>query len=320
MRALVTGGSGFVGSHLAEHLLSQGHDVTVLDDLSTGRRDNIRRLEKSDRFELVVESVLNADALQAAVDQADVIYHLASAVGVRLILEQPVKTIETIVQGTDYVLRAASQNKTPVLITSSSEVYGRGSRVPFDEEQDVVLGPTSKRRWLYACAKMMDEFLALAHWHESKLPVVCVRLFNTVGPRQIGQYGMVLPRFVQQALKGEPLTVHGDGQQSRCFCHVNDAVSTMPKLMANTAAYGRVVNVGSDEEITIENLAKRVVELSGSSSSIKFIPYEEAFEEGFEDLRRRVPDLETARTLIGYEPRYSLDDIIREVIQYWQRD
>jgi UDP-glucose 4-epimerase len=259
-------------------------------------------------------SVLDVEKLEPLVRGADVIYHLASAVGVRLIIDQPVTTIESIVEGTQRVLSLAARYRKRVLITSSSEVYGKGSRVPFSEDDDVVLGPTTTRRWAYACGKMLDEFLALAHWHESRLPVVCVRLFNTVGPRQTGRYGMVVPTFVRQALSGGPITVFGDGEQTRCFCHVADVVGGLARLMDCEAATGQVVNLGSDAQITINALAERVCELAGSGSTIEHVPYDAAYVAGFEDMRRRVPDLSRARELIGFAPRRCLDDILLSVI------
>lgn len=318
MKALITGGAGFIGSHLAERLLADGAHVVAIDDLSTGRYDNIAHLEKNDRFRLVVDSIFNADLLESLMRDAEVIFHLASAVGVNLIIDKPVYTIEAIVEGTERVLSLARRYRKRVLITSTSEVYGKASKVPFAESDDIVLGPTTKRRWAYACGKMLDEFLALAHWHETRLPVVCVRLFNTVGPRQTGQYGMVLPRFVQQALAAEPLTVFGDGEQTRCFCHVLDAVGGLVDLAASPDAAGQVVNIGADTEVTMNELANRVITLTASSSTIKHIPYDQAYIEGFEDMPRRVPDLSLAARLIGYRPQFGLDDTIRAVADYWQ--
>ncbi len=318
MRALVTGGAGFIGSHLCEHLLAQNWQVTAIDNLSTGRYDNVAPLEAHAGFKLVVDSVLDERLTESLLRECDVVFHLASAVGVRLIIDQPVQTIETIVEGTRVVTDLARRHRKRVVLTSTSEVYGKGSRVPFGEDDDIVLGPTSRRRWVYACAKMLDEFLALAHWHETRLPVVCVRLFNTVGPRQTGQYGMVLPRFVQQALANEELTVYGDGQQTRCFCCVSDVVTALPKLAQCPAAAGQVVNIGSGEEVSMNELAQRIITLTGSQSQLRHIPYEQAYVEGFEDMRRRVPDLQKARQLIGYAPRQSLDDIIRATADYWR--
>lgn len=316
MRFLVTGGAGFIGSHLCEILLERGHEVLVIDDLSTGRHENVSHLEGVYGFELIIDTVLNPGLVETMVKSVDVIFHLASAVGVRLIIEQPVKTIETIVEGTSIVLGQARRYRKPVILTSTSEAYGKGTKVPFSEDDDIILGPTSRRRWAYAAAKMIDEFLAFAHWYETKLPVVCVRLFNTVGPRQTGQYGMVIPRFVEQALKNLDITVFGDGQQTRSFCHVWDTVNALVALANSREAFGRVVNIGTDQEVSINNLAWRIKELSGSASEIVHIPYEEAYADGFEDMMRRVPDLTLAHQLIGFRPRHSLDDIIKDVIHH----
>lgn len=318
MKALVTGGAGFIGSHLCERLIVEGAHVTVIDDLSTGKYANIGHLEGHERFRLVIDTILNAALVEELVKGVDVVYHLASAVGVSLIIDQPVKTIETIVGGTDIVLSAARRYRKRVLITSTSEVYGKGSKVPFSEDDDTVMGATSIRRWAYANAKAMDEFLAFAHWQETRLPVVCVRLFNTVGPRQTGQYGMVIPRFVQQALRGDPITVYGDGEQSRSFCHVMDVVDALVKIMACDEALGKVVNIGNPEEVTMNELAKRVKTMTGSDSVIRLISYEEAYVGGFEDMRRRVPDISRANQLIGFEPKNSLDDILRDVVEYYR--
>jgi len=315
MKVLVTGGAGFIGSHLCEFLLEQGFSVSVIDDLSTGRHENIGHLEGKERFEIIIDTILNISLVEEMVKSVDIIFHLASAVGVRLIIQQPVRTIETIVEGANVVLSQARRYRKKVLITSSSEVYGKGSKVPFSEEDDTVLGPTSTRRWAYAAAKGLDEFLAFAHWYETRLPVVCVRLFNTVGPRQTGEYGMVIPNFVEQALNGKDITVFGDGEQTRSFCHVKDVVSALVDLINCHDAIGKVVNIGNDEEISINRLATRVKELTGSSSQIVHIPYEKAYAEGFEDMIRRVPDITLAKRLIGFNPKYGLDDIIHSVIK-----
>jgi UDP-glucose 4-epimerase len=319
MRALITGGAGFVGSHLADLLLSQGHEVFVLDNLSTGSIDNIAHLKKHPRFHYTIDSVINEPVLAELVDQADVVFHLAAAVGVKLIVEQPVHTIETNVKGTEVVLTAANKKKKLVLIASTSEVYGKNTAVPFSEDADLVLGPTIKHRWAYACSKAIDEFLALAYWKEKKLPVIVVRLFNTVGPRQTGQYGMVIPNFVRQALAGEPITVFGDGEQTRSFTHVDDVVGALLKLVSEPSAVGQVFNIGNVEEVSINELAKRVRKMAGSKSAIKLVPYEEAYESGFEDMPRRVPELSKIRALIGYEPKHSLEDILTDVIDYFRR-
>lgn len=316
MKTLVTGGAGFIGSTLCRMLLEQGDDVIVLDDLSTGSYDNLEAMDDGRRLRLIVENVNNASITDACVKEADRVFHLASAVGVRLIIDQPVRTLESIVGGTETVLKSCARYRRPFLLTSTSEVYGKGSKVPFCEEDDTVMGPTSKRRWSYASAKMLDEFLALAHWVETRLPVVITRLFNTVGPRQTGQYGMVIPSFVRQALRGLPITVYGDGLQSRCFAHVQDVAGALVKLIAEPKARGQVVNVGNDSEITIMDLAKRVKELTGSRSEIELIPYEKAYGEGFDDMRRRVPSLKRAAELVGYRPTRSLDDILNDVIAY----
>jgi UDP-glucose 4-epimerase len=320
MRYLLTGGAGFIGSHLAERLLADGHQVLVLDDLSTGRYENVAHLETRGDFVLRVASVTDATEVDRCTAECQAVFHLASAVGVKLVVEQPVRTIETIVNGTDTVLRACARYRRPVLLTSTSEVYGKGTKVPFAEGDDCVMGPTTTRRWAYACAKAVDEFLALAHWYEARLPVVVARLFNTVGPRQTGRYGMVIPRFVQQGLAGEPITVYGPGTQSRCFAHVSDIVEALVGLFAHPGSRGQVFNIGNDQEITIGELAERVRLATGSRSSIRTIPYGEAYTAGFEDMMRRVPDLTRIRNLIGYRPRKSLDDILADVMAEQQRE
>ncbi len=320
MKILITGGAGFVGSHLADKLIAQGHEITVIDNLSTGKYANVEHLEGDPKFRLVIDTVLNEKLLEELIRETDQVYHMASAVGVRLIMEQPVKTIETIFHGTDVILKFCSRYRKKVLIPSTSEVYGKGASVPFREEDDLLTGATDKHRWAYACAKTLDEFLALAHWKETRLPVVVVRLFNTVGPRQTGQYGMVVPRFVNAALKNEPIDIHGDGMQSRCFGHVLDVVDGLVKTMDSTACLGQVINLGNDEEVTITQLAERAVNLTGSSSTLRYVPYEEAYGEGFEDMRRRVPSLEKARKLIAYKPTRTLDDIINDVARDLGKD
>ncbi len=314
MHYLVTGGAGFIGSHLVERLLADGHHVTVLDDLSTGRPDNLARVCDHARLQIIRDSVASERTVDVAVANCDVVYHLASAVGVKLIVDRPVQTIRTIIRGTEVVLEAAYRFNRPVLITSSSEVYGKGARVPFAEDDDVVMGSTAHTRWCYAYAKGIDEFLGIAYHRQFNLPVTIVRLFNTVGPRQVGMYGMVLPRFVQAALAGRPLEVYGDGRQSRCFCHVSDIVEALVKLIGTPDAQGKVFNLGSNEETTIEDLAKRVISLTGSKSAIQFIPYEQAYGQQFDDLPRRVPKLDRIREAIGFAPKFSLEQIIRSVI------
>jgi UDP-glucose 4-epimerase len=318
VRALITGGAGFIGSHLSEALLDAGHDVLVLDNLSTGSFDNIAHLKGRAGFEYFIDAVDNEPLLAELIDRSDVVFHLAAAVGVKLIVEQPVHTIETNVHGTEVVLKHANKKKKLVVIASTSEVYGKSEDVPFREDSDLVLGPTPKHRWAYACSKAIDEFLALAYWKERKLPVIIVRFFNTVGPRQTGQYGMVIPNFVRQALAGEPITVFGDGTQSRSFTHVGDVVGALLKLVGERAAIGQVINIGNTQEVTIRALAERVRELSGSTSPIVCIPYDQAYESGFEDMPRRVPDLSKISAMIGYKPRRTLDDILIEVIDYFR--
>jgi UDP-glucose 4-epimerase len=313
MKILITGGAGFVGSHLADRLIKDGNEITVIDDLSTGRYSNVEHLEGNQNFRLIIDTVLNQELMEELIRETDRVYHMASAVGVRLIMEQPVKTIETIFHGTDVILKFCSRYRKRVLIPSTSEVYGKGASIPFSEDDDLLTGATDKHRWAYACAKTLDEFLALAHWKETRLPVVVVRLFNTVGPRQTGQYGMVVPRFVHAAIKNDPITVHGDGTQQRCFGHVSDVVEGLVKLLETPECFGQVVNLGNDQEVSILGLADRAITLTHSSSEIKFIPYEEAYGDGFEDMRRRVPNLAKANGLIGYQPTKSLDDIINDV-------
>lgn len=320
MKILITGGAGFVGSHLADKLITDGHEITVIDDLSTGRYSNIAHLEDTPNFCLIIDSVLNERLMEELVRETDRVYHMASAVGVRLIMEQPVKTIETIFHGTDVVLKFCSRYRKRVLIPSTSEVYGKGASVPFKEDDDLLTGATDKHRWAYACAKTLDEFLALAHWKETRLPVVVVRLFNTVGPRQTGQYGMVVPRFVQAALMNEPIHVHGDGTQSRCFGHVLDVVEGLTKLLDSPACFGTVINLGNDEEVSIKGLAEKAIELTRSTSEIQYVSYDEVYGEGFEDMRRRVPSLEKARRMIDYKPTRTLADIINDVAAEFRDD
>lgn len=314
MQALVTGGAGFIGSHLVEALLSQGHHVTVVDDLSTGRFRNIAHLTEHPMFSFAIETITNETVMDRLASQCDVIFHLAAAVGVRLIVEQPVHTIETNVLGTDMVLRLAHRYRPKVLVASTSEVYGKGVRVPFGEEDDRLIGPTSKSRWAYATSKAVDEFLALAYYQTKKVPVVVTRFFNTVGPRQTGRYGMVIPRFVDWALAGEPIQVYGTGGQSRCFCNVADSVRAIIGLVNEPAAEGEIINVGNDEEITIENLALQIKAMTGSSSEIVHVPYDEAYAPGFEDMQRRVPDISKIRRVTGWQPQITLEQTLAQVI------
>jgi UDP-glucose 4-epimerase len=321
MRFLITGGAGFIGSHLADELLARGHAVHVLDDLSTGSMENIRHLKARDDFGYTIDSCASPRVVAELVDDADVVYHLAAAVGVELIVESPVRTIETNVHCTEVVLAQAAKKRKPVYIASTSEVFGKSLDVPFTEEGDLLLGPTTKGRWSYACSKAIDEFLALAYWKERKLPTVVGRHFNTVGPRQTGRYGMVVPNFVRQALAGTPITIHGDGTQRRCFCHVADAVRAMVDLMlAGDEVYGEVFNIGSTEEVTITQLAERVRAHTGSPSEIVYIPYDEAYEQGFEDMHRRLPDISKIDGVLGWRPSRGLDDILADVIAFHQAD
>jgi UDP-glucose 4-epimerase len=316
MNYLITGGAGFIGSHLAEALLAKKHHVTVIDDLSTGSIRNIQPLKKNKNFNYVIDTVMNKSLLCELVDDCQTVFHLAAAVGVKLIVESPVRTIETNIRGTENVLECANKKRRKVIITSTSEVYGKGAHIPFREDGDLLLGSTDKGRWSYACSKAIDEFLALAYWKEKKLPVVIVRLFNTVGPKQTGQYGMVVPTFVKQALMGHPITVYGDGKQRRCFTHVRDAVKALIALSDEPKAVGQVFNIGNSEEISIEDLAKMVKDMTRSKSSIQKVPYNKAYEEGFEDMSRRVPDISKVKRVIGYKPACSLDDILTDVINY----
>jgi UDP-glucose 4-epimerase len=319
VRAFITGGAGFIGSHLAEALVAGGHRVSVLDDLSTGSIQNIEHLKAHPSFRYTVDSVTNEPLLAELIDDCDVVFHLAAAVGVKLIVEAPVHTIETNVHGTEVVLKHANKKKKLVVIASTSEVYGKSVAVPFREDADLVLGPTPKHRWAYACSKAIDEFLALAYWKERKLPVIITRFFNTVGPRQTGRYGMVIPNFVRQGLSGHTITVHGDGTQTRSFCHVADVVGALMALVNEPRAVGEVFNVGNSEEISIMALAERVRERTGGRSPIVAIPYDQAYESGFEDMPRRVPDLSKIHGLVGYAPRLDLDAILTDVIDYFQK-
>jgi UDP-glucose 4-epimerase len=319
VRVLITGGAGFIGSHLAEALLERGDEVFVLDNLSTGSIDNIGHLKGRARFHYTIDTITNEPLLAELIDRCDTVVHLAAAVGVKLIVEAPVHTIETNVHGTEVVLKHANKKKKLVLIASTSEVYGKSAEVPFREDADLVLGPTGKHRWAYACSKMIDEFLALAYWKERKLPVIIVRLFNTVGPRQTGQYGMVIPTLVRQALAGQPITVFGDGTQTRSFTYVGDVVRAMVALIGEPRAVGQVFNIGSGSEITIGELAAKVKAMAHSSSEIVRVPYDQAYEAGFEDMPRRVPDISKLRALVGYEPTVDLDQILERVIEYFRQ-
>jgi len=316
LRFLITGGAGFIGSHLAERLLNRGDHVVLLDNLSTGSMENIRHLKSSDRMEYHLDSIENRQLVAELVDDADVVVHLAAAVGVRLIVESPVRTIETNVNGTQHILEAAAKKRKLVLTASTSEVYGKSTQIPFHEEADLVLCPTTKGRWSYAASKALDEFLALSYWKEKKVPVIVVRLFNTVGPRQTGRYGMVLPNFVRQALDNAPISVYGDGKQSRCFCDVRDTTEALIKLVDSERAIGEVINIGNTEEIAIEDLAHRVKQRTSSSSTIEFIPYDKAYEPGFEDMMRRVHCVDKLQAITGFRPQTPLDEIIDRVASH----
>lgn len=316
MKVLITGGAGFIGSHLAERHLQRGDEVYIIDDLSTGSMENIEHIKRSPGFHYALDSVTNQQLIAELVDLCDATYHLAAAVGVRLIVESPVRTIETNIRGTEIVLAHAAKKRKRVLITSTSEVYGKRDRIPFREDDDLVMGPTDKGRWSYACSKAIDEFLAIAYWKEKRVPTVIARLFNTVGPRQTGRYGMVIPNFVEQALRGEAITVYGDGSQTRCFTHVSDVAGALMNLIEHPQAVGEVYNIGSDHEVSILQLAERVKALTNSTSPIEFLPYEKAYEKGFEDMLRRVPDVSKIQTLIGYRPTFTLDEILTSVIEF----
>ncbi|MBI4219531.1 MAG: GDP-mannose 4,6-dehydratase [Chloroflexi bacterium] len=316
--ALITGGAGFVGSHLTEALLERGYGVQVIDDLSTGSIEQIGPFKKHPRFSYVIDSVMNRPLMAELVDAADVVFHLAAAVGVRLIVESPVRTIETNIKATELVLELAAKKQKRILLTSTSEVYGKLDRPTFNEEDDLVLGATSRARWCYAASKIIDEFLAKAYFRERGLPAAVVRLFNTIGPRQTDRYGMVVPRFVVQALAGQPITVYGDGQQRRSFTWVGDVTNAMIELSEHGAAYGEVFNIGHTKEITIENLARMVKEITGSESPIVCVPYEQAYQKGFEDMQRRMPDISKIQALIGYRPKLDLREMLDQIIAYYR--
>jgi len=315
-RVLITGGAGFIGSHLAEALLTEGKEVFVIDDLSTGAASNLAHLRDHPHLHSTHGSIHDAWTLEPLVEQVEFVYHLAAAVGVELVVKRPVHTIEANVRGTESLLAAAQKYRVPVLLTSTSEVYGKSDKERFREDDDLLIGPPSFARWGYACSKLLDEFLAMAYWREKELPVRIVRLFNTVGPRQTGRYGMVLPRFVEQALRDEPIVIHGDGKQSRCFCHVNDVVRALVALPLQTRSVGEVYNLGSSEEVTMWELARRVKQFTESRSELRLIPYEQAYAKGFEDMRRRVPSTEKIYQLMGWRPTKSLDEIIRLTVEF----
>jgi nucleoside-diphosphate-sugar epimerase len=318
VRYLITGGAGFIGSHLAERLLDRGDHVVLLDNLSTGSVENIRHLKSSERMRHHFDDIENRELVAELVDDADIVVHLAAAVGVKLIVESPVRTIETNVNGTQMILEAACKKRKLVLTASTSEVYGKNTNVPFHEDADLVLGATTKGRWSYAASKALDEFLALSYWKEKRLPVIVVRLFNTVGPRQTGRYGMVLPNFVKSALEQAPIHVYGNGKQSRCFCDVRDTVESLMRLMDTDKSIGEVVNVGNTEEVSIEALAKLVKQRTASSSTIEYIPYDKAYEPGFEDMMRRVPCVDKLHSLTGFRPQTSLNEIIDRVTAFFR--
>ena len=319
MRVLITGGAGFIGSHLADELIKAGDNVTVLDDLSTGRFENIEHLDGNKSFNFVEDTILHEDLVDKLVEKIDVVYHLAAAVGVDLIVKKPLESLVTNIKGSEIVLEMVHRYHKKVLITSTSEIYGKNTNGPLKEDDDRILGSPLKSRWSYSTAKAVDEMLAYEYWRQKKVPTVIVRLFNTVGPRQTGAYGMVVPRFVTQALKNEDITVYGDGKQSRCFLHVKNVVTALTKLMNNEKAVGNVFNIGSQEEITIEELAKKIIKIAKSSSKIVYIPYDKAYEEGFEDMQRRVPDTAKVKAAIGFKPTMDLEGIIKDVIEYARR-
>jgi UDP-glucose 4-epimerase len=316
MRTLITGGAGFIGSHLAEKLLKEGNDVMIIDDLSSGSMDNIKHLVENQHFHFAIETILNASVMDRLVSECDCIFHLAAAVGVDMVIADPVHTIETNVLGTDVILKTANRYRKKVLLASTSEIYGRGVNTCFGETDDRLLGSVTNSRWSYACSKSLDEFLALAYFKQKNLPIVVCRLFNTIGPRQTGRYGMVVPRFISQAISGEPLTVFGDGTQSRCFCNVLDVIEALKTLANGTEAEGEVFNIGNTHDITITDLAKKVIELTGSSSKITYVPYKEAYGEGFEDMYRRKPNIEKLSHMFNWQPKYSLEETLLSMIEF----
>ena len=316
MRCLITGGAGFIGSHLSERLLRSGHEVMAIDDLSTGSVENILSFRSHPSYEFHGDSIFNRRLMAELVDLADIVFHLAAAVGVKRIVDYPVQTIETNVGGTEIVMELAAKKQRRLIVASTSEVYGKSNKLPFSEVDDLVLGSTYNQRWAYACSKAIDEFLALAYFRERKLPVTIVRLFNTVGPRQTGQYGMVVPTFVRQALLEEPITVFGDGTQSRCFGHVSDVLDGLLAVAGDDSTAGEIFNLGNTEEISIRELAERVIAVTGSSSPIRYVPYTEAYAPGFEDMNRRIPDISKAERWLGFRPKYGLDDILQDVVAF----
>lgn len=320
MKHLITGGAGFIGSHLAEFLLEQGHEVSVIDDLSTGSIKNIQQLKANPKFHYTIDTIMNESLMAEMVDDCQIIFHMAAAVGVKLIVEDPIRTMHTNIQGSEIILKLANKKSKKVILASTSEVYGKGTNIPFTENEDIVLGPSTKNRWSYACSKVIDEFFALAYHKKHGLPVVIARLFNTVGPRQTGQYGMVIPTFIKQALAGNPITVFGDGSQSRCFGYVQDVVEGLIRLAFHPDTAGEIFNLGNDQEISIGSLAELIKKKTASRSEIIFVPYDKAYEEGFEDMQRRVPSLEKVKKWINYSPRVNLDEIIEKTIDYHKKE
>ncbi|MFH1613249.1 MAG: GDP-mannose 4,6-dehydratase [bacterium] len=318
MKILITGGAGFIGSHLSDYLIKRGDEIWAIDDLSTGKKENISHLENHSNFHFVFDSIMNREKLEELVDKCEYIYHLAAAVGVKYIIENPLYSLQVNIKGTENILEFANKKKKKVLIASTSEVYGKSEKLPFEENGDIVFGATYKARWGYGCSKAVDEFLGLAYFREKKLPIVIARLFNTCGPRQRGEYGMVIPRFIKQALLNYPITIYGTGKQTRCFCDVQDAVSGLVKLMDEDIAIGEIVNIGNNEEISIEELANKIKKLTKSNSIIEYISYEKAYESGFEDLKKRIPDLSKIKKLINYQPKINIDNLLKRTIEYFE--